>query len=121
MSTFRPAQLLWLLGGAAVGFGIASLPSIGMFVLLGAVAILLAAGVTTRGQGWPLVLAGAALPFLLVAWLHRGGPGWVTYETATGGGGGELLDPRPWLFVGLGLLVASGVLLALGRFLGRGR
>lgn len=122
MSTFRPAQLLWLVGGAAVGFGVASLPSIGMFVLLGAVPVLLAAGFATRGQGWPLVLAGAALPLLWVAWLHRGGPGWVTYETQDGvSGGGELLDPRPWLLVGLGLIAASSVLLALDRRLRRTR
>ncbi|GAA5164259.1 hypothetical protein [Ornithinimicrobium tianjinense] len=112
---------LWLVGGAALGFGVASLPSIGMFVLLGAVVILAAAGIVTRGAGWPLVLAGAALPLLWVAWLHRRGPGWVTYETDTGGGGSELLDPVPWLVAGLGLLALSGVLLAVGRWVGRWR
>lgn len=115
MSGFEPRQLLWAVGGAALALGIASLPSIGMFVLLGAVVILVAAGVVTRGSGWPLLLAGAALPLLWVAWLHRRGPGWVTYETDTGGGGSELLDPVPWLLAGVGLLILSGALLLLAR------
>lgn len=115
MSGFQPRQLLWAVGGAALALGIASLPSIGMFVLLGAVVILVAAGVVTRGSGWPLLLAGAALPLLWVAWLHRRGPGWVTYETDSGGGGAELLDPVPWLLAGVGLLVLSGALLLLAR------
>lgn len=109
--------MLWLAGGAALGFGVASLPSIGMLVLPVAVVILVAAGIVTRGQGWPLVLAGAALPLLWVAWLHRRGPGWVSYETDTGGGGSELLDPVPWLLTGLGLLLLAGVLLLLTRWL----
>lgn len=116
---FELPQLLWLVGGAAVGLGIASLPSIGMFVLAGAAVILVAAAVVTRGSGWPLVLTGAALPLLWVAWLHRKGPGWVTYETVNGvSGGSEQLDPRPWLLVGLGLLVLSALLLVLVRRLG---
>lgn len=95
------ALMLWLVGGAAIGLGVASLPSIGMLVLPGAVLILGAAGIVTRGRGWPLGLAGAALPLLWVAWLHRRGPGWVTYETDTGGGGcrtagpGALVAHRP--------------------------
>lgn len=121
MSTFRPAHLLWLVGGAALGLGVASLPSIGMFVLGGAVVVLVAAAIVTRGSGWPFVLAGAALPLLWVAWLHRRGPGWVTYETETGGGGRELLDPVPWLLAGLGLLVLSGTLMLLTRWLVRRR
>jgi len=111
------ALMLWLVGGAALGLGVASLPSIGMLVLPGAVLILGAAGIVTRGRGWPLVLVGAALPLLWVAWLHRRGPGWVTYETDTGGGGSELLDPVPWLLTGLGLLILAGGLLLLTRWL----
>ena len=116
MRGFRSEQLLWGLGGAALAFGIASLPSIGMFVLVAAVALLTAAGIVTRGSGWPLALAGAALPLLWVAWLHRRGPGWVTYETDPGGGGAELLDPVPWLLAGIALLVLSGALQLLARW-----
>lgn len=109
--------VLWLVGGAALGFGFASLPSIGMLVLPVGVIILVAAGIVTRGQGWPLMLAGTALPLLWVAWLQRRGPGWVTYETDTGGGGSELLDPVPWLLTGLGLLLLAGVFLLLTGWL----
>lgn len=116
MRDVRPAQLLWLIGGTALGFGVASLPSIGLFVLPVGVAVLVAAGIVTRGSGWPLTLTGAALPLLWVAWRHREGPGWVTYETQDGvSGGGEVLDPLPWLLTGLGLIAASALLVVVDR------
>lgn len=104
--------VLWLLGGAAFTFLGLSLPS-ALFIGL-PVAVLVAAVLSWRS--WlPGLLTGVSLPLFFVAWRHRGGPGWVRYQTATGGGSSELLDPVPWLLVALGLLLAAGVLLMVGR------
>lgn len=119
MSTPRtgPAGFwLWLAGGAVFTFLGLSFPSalfIG-FPLLAVVATVLS------WRCWlPGYLLGTSLPLLWVAWKNRGGPGFVTFETDTGGGGYELLDPLPWLLVGLGLVAAAVVLLVMGRLVGR--
>ncbi|MGN6378143.1 MAG: hypothetical protein ACTHNU_04265 [Gaiellales bacterium] len=52
--------------------------------------------------------AGAGLPFLLVAYVQRKGPGTVCWHTATAAGCDDYLDPRPWLAIGL-VLVLAGV------------
>lgn len=110
--------VLWLLGGAVFTFLGVSLPS--ALVIGLSVAVFAAAALSWRS--WlPGLLIGVSLPLLWVAWLHRRGPGWETWETPTGGGGQELLDPRPWLLVGGGLLAAAAVLLTLGRLVGRRR
>lgn len=103
---------LWLVGGAVFTFLGLSLPS-ALFIGF-PIAVVVAAVLSWRS--WlPGYLLGTALPLLWVAWKNRGGPGSVTYRTDTGGGGYELLDPVPWLLVGLGLLALSGVFLAVGR------
>lgn len=92
---------LWLLGGALLALGVVSLPSIGLFVLTAAVAVLVGA-VVWGGRGWPWLFLGSAAVLLWVAWRHRRGPGTVCSETATGGGCTEYLDP--WWFATPGLV-----------------
>ncbi len=109
-------HLLWLLGGLLGGFGVVSLPSIGMFLLAGAALVLILAGVVSRGRGWPLPLVGAAVPMFWVAWLHRGGPGTRCWEGETTSGCDELLNPWPFALAGLALLgLAVGLLFASRR------
>jgi len=53
-------------------------------------------------------ITGAGLPFLLVAYMQRKGPGTVCWRNGTAGGCDEYLDPRPWLAIGI-VLVLAGV------------
>ncbi|MGH3075929.1 MAG: hypothetical protein ACRDQC_13420 [Gaiellales bacterium] len=53
-------------------------------------------------------ITGAGVPFLLVAYIQRKGPGTVCWHTATASGCDEYLDPRPWLVIGL-LLTLGGI------------
>lgn len=84
------------------------LASVGVFIL--PVAITLAAVVATRrgaGSGAAGVLAGLSLPLFYIAWNNRDGPGSVCWVTATGGGCSGRLDPMPFLFVAVMLVVSS--------------
>lgn len=102
----------WLVGGAVFTFLGLSLPSA---LVVGFPLAAVVAAVLSWRSWLPGYLLGTSLPLLWVAWMNRLGPGWVTYETDTGGGGSELLDPLPWLLVGAGLALVAGALLALGR------
>jgi hypothetical protein len=53
-------------------------------------------------------VSGAGVPFLVVAYLQRKGPGTVCWRTATASGCDEYLDPRPWLAIGI-VLVLGGI------------
>ena len=53
-------------------------------------------------------VTGAGVPFLIVAYVQRKGPGTVCWRTATARGCDEYLDPRPWLALGL-VLVLGGI------------
>jgi len=56
-------------------------------------------------------ITGAGLPFLYVAYLNRQGPGTACYSDGAGGGGCEdLLNPWPWLAIGVALVVGGIVL-----------
>lgn len=114
------ARVLWLVGGLLLGLGVASLPSIGLFLIPAGILVLLLVGIVGRGRGWPLVLLGLAAPPLWVAWLHRGGPGERCWETPTTRGCEELLNPAPWLAAGLFLLLLFILALALSRRARRG-
>ena len=52
-------------------------------------------------------ISGAGVPFLVVAYLQRKGPGTVCWKSATASGCDEYLDPRPWLVIGLVLVLAG--------------
>ena len=95
----------WVLVGTLVGFGVAGLLSIGIF-LLTAAAVLFAVGVAIRpidNRGVPAILIGAALAPCLIAWWNRAGPGEFCHPS----GCSEQLDPRPWAMVGIVLLLAG--------------
>lgn len=117
----RKAGVLWLLGGLLVGLGVASLPSIGWFLIAVGTPTLLLAGILGRGRGWSLMFLGLATPLLWVAWLHRGGPGERTWETPSGAGLEETLDPMPWLTAGMILLLLFVLALGLTWVLPRRR
>jgi hypothetical protein len=53
-------------------------------------------------------VSGAGVPFLVVAYLQRKGPGTVCWRTATASGCDEYLDPRPWLAIGI-VLILGGI------------
>jgi hypothetical protein len=63
-------------------------------------------------------VTGAGVPFLIVAYIQRKGPGTVCWKTATASGCDEYLDPRPWLVIGL-VLVLGGIAAFLRARAGR--
>lgn len=101
----------WLLVGAVIVIFGLSLPSVGLLVLAMAV---FGAVVLSWGWGLPWLLVGAAMPVLWVAWKNRGGPGERCFETQNVSGCSELLDPLPWLVVGLVILTASAGIYLIG-------
>lgn len=83
----------WGLEGGLVSFSVMSAASIGLFVLpIALLGLVLLARAGAAGPQMFGALTGAALPILVVAGLHQG-PG--------------DLDARPWLMVGLVLVVAG--------------
>ncbi len=62
-------------------------------------------------------LCGIGALCLYVAWLNRLGPGTVETRTATSVFSETLMDPRPWLVVGLALIAAglAGLLVFAAR------
>lgn len=52
-------------------------------------------------------ITGAGVPFLVVAYIQRKGPGTVCWHTATASGCDDYLDPRPWLVIGLVLMLGG--------------
>ena len=103
----------WVLVGGGYALALASLLSIGIFVLA------LTAGATAwlasrRGSlvGLPGALCGPALPLLLIAYLNRGGPGTVCTGTPENNSCTD--EWSPWPFLGTGvLLLAVGLVLFL--------
>lgn len=102
--------VLWGAAGFAAAFAIASLPSIGLFVLPLAGAFAVAAAVVDRARGSAGALVGVGLVGLLLGAIHRGGPGLACNPVGTACR--EQLDPRPFVAIGLTLIVV-GVLIEL--------
>lgn len=103
---------LWLVGGAVFTFLGLSLPSA---LLIGFPLAAVVAAVLSWRSWLPAYLLGTSLPLLWVGWKNRGGPGFVTYQTDSGGGGHELLDPVPWLLVAGALVLLATALLVVAR------
>jgi hypothetical protein len=96
---------------AAVGAG-AAWVAVGLFGLPFAIAVVvamvvLAATRRLRSSAFGFLLGIGAL-CLYVAWLNRLGPGTVERRTATSFSSETVMDPRPWLAVGL-VLIAVGL------------
>lgn len=89
--------------------------------LVGTISVVAVVGISLIGADrlWHLsaVILGGALPLLMVAWLHRRGPGAYSGTTETGGWTTEYLDPLPWLTAGLIALALGGTIAAVGRAL----
>lgn len=99
------AKAWWALTGTLLGFGIAGLATIGVFLIPIAIALALI-GIVRYRDGSAIALVGSlgAAP-LYIAWLNREGPGTVcrTVDDLT-----ECADqwsPWPFFVVGLTLLV----------------
>ena len=98
----------WASVGALVGFGVAGLATIGLFLLVGAlvVAAVALAVPAIRPPCVPGLLSGLSTAPLFIAWLNRGGPGTTCTMTATSTSCTDLWSPWPFL-VG-GVLLAGG-------------
>lgn len=97
--------LYWLFVGALVGWGVAGLMTIGLFLLIAAL-VLFVIGVAVPAiskRAVPLLLIGAASAPLAVAWSNRQGPGEVCVPNSCQ----EHLDPWPWLVVGVTVALAG--------------
>ena len=106
---------VWLAVGGALAFSIVDGLAFGLLVLpfaIVAVMLLIVRHHFDR-SAWGL-LCGAGLLSLYVAYVQRKGPGTVSWHTATASGADTYMDPRPWLIVGL-LLIVVGVAAFLWR------
>lgn len=99
----------WVVVGAVLAFGMASILSIGIFVLpVGvALAVLGARQPALRTRAVGGVLAGVGLVAFYIAWLNRGGPGTVCHSTATGSECSDQWSPWPFVAVAVMLVVIS--------------
>ena len=109
--------LWWGSVGALLGFGVAGLASIGVFLLPLALVLLVIALLVPalRTPSTPALLVGLSTAPLFIAWLNRGGPGLVC---TTSGTSTSCVDQwSPWPFVATGVLLAGGglALLVHGR------
>lgn len=107
---------VWLVAGASWVVTVLGALSIGVFVLPLAIALtVLLATRRTSSVGVPGLISGAALPFLFIAYLNRGGPGNVCSTFPDGGQGcRQEWSPWPWLAVGI-VLVVAGVVVFVAR------
>ena len=113
------AYPLWAFTGVVLGFGVASLPSIGVFLLwlaalLALIGFALPGGRTTAAF---LVVAGLGAAPLFIARHNMGGPGTVCHPQPNPSYCAELRDPWPFLVAGV-VLVVLGV--GLAWWFGRG-
>lgn len=122
MASRRPAlpwlsTLSWGVVGTLGSFGVAALPTVGVFLLAGAavVAAIALAVPALRPPCTPGFLVGLSTAPLFLAWLNRGGPGLV----CTTADGVTSCDDAwsPWPFVAIGVLFAAAglALLVIGR------
>ena len=68
-------RIAWVIAGAGFVFSFLAILSIGIFILPIAVLACVYAEVRSQGRGLRLLLTGAGLPVLWIAWLNRHGPG----------------------------------------------
>lgn len=108
---WKPA-LYWGVVGLFITFGIASLPSIGMFVLIAAALLILWAVIRRISpRTLPAALVGGGLTPLYIAAINWRGPGMFCRESTTSQVCTEHLDPVPFV-----LISAALILIGVGAF-----
>lgn len=107
---------LWFAVGAAYGFCLAGLLTVGAFLLPIALAgtALLFRRRSTRG-GWPGVIGGPAAALFYLAYLNRSGPGNICTTIGSGQSCMQQYAPWPFLVAALVLLGATGITIAVRR------
>ena len=110
------SHLPWFLAWVGVGIGFAlGVSVLGVFALPLALVATVLLIVFHHGDRSALgILVGVGALSLYVAYLQRKGPGTVYWHTRTASGSDQYLDPRPWLVVGI-ILVVVGVATFLWR------
>jgi hypothetical protein len=121
ISGSRPAALWayawWVVTGALLGLGFASILTIGLLLLLVGF-VLAVVGVLLgplRNHSAAVVPGGLGVAALYLAWLNRGGPGRVCETTDTSRSCVEEWSPWPFLVVALLLIAATVFLVRLAR------
>jgi hypothetical protein len=106
----------WVIVGAGLAFGMISFIPV---LPLAAVIAFLLARKQRSAQAWWGAISGAGLLLLYVAYLQRRGPGThcrsIGTSQYTGTQCDEYLDPRPWLVIGVVLVVAGVVAFVVQR------
>ena len=104
------SHLPWFLAWVGVGIGFAlGVSALGFIAVPLALAVTVLLVVFRHADRSALgILVGIGLLSLYVAYVQRKGPGTVYWHTSTASGADQYLDPRPWLFAGV-LLVVVGV------------
>lgn len=97
---------VWALLGSAAALGTVSLGPL-LLVPAALVAVFVWRRPQSRRSAFGLLTGGGML-LLYVAWVQRHGPGTTCWQTATGSGCDQHLNPLPWLVLGL-VLVAAGL------------
>jgi hypothetical protein len=95
----------WVVVGVGAALGAVSLGPL-LLVPVGLVAVLMASRPTVRRSAFGL-LSGAGVLLLYVAYVQRDGPGTTCWQTATGAGCDEHLNPLPWLVIGALFLIGG--------------
>ncbi len=110
------SHLPWFLAWVGVGIGFAlGVSVLGVFAVpLALVATVLLIVFHHADRSALGVLVGVGSLSLFVAYVQRKGPGTVYWHTSTASGSDQYLDPRPWLVVGV-ILVVVGVATFLWR------
>jgi hypothetical protein len=111
------AYAWWVVTGAVLGLGFASILTIGI-VLLAVGSVLAVVGVALRplrNHSAAVVPGGLGLTVLYLAWLNRGGPGRLCETTGTTASCVEAWSPWPLLVVALLLIAAPVVPVRLAR------
>jgi hypothetical protein len=107
---------LWAVNGAMYGFAVASLPSIGLWLVAPAVLLTLILARSARtSEAWPAVIAGPAVPLVWLAYLNRSGPGTVCRGTATAQSCTEQYAPAPFLIAAAVMVLVSALLFVRAR------
>jgi hypothetical protein len=111
-SRTRGGFLAWAVVGAALGFGVIAILSIGIFfIVLAGVGIIFLAARKVRGVA--AVFVGLATAPAFVAVTNRSGPGTACRSTPTTTTCVEQLNPWPWAAVAMVLVLAAAVFLAI--------